>query len=142
MVIVSLVYSAAAIGPAAAWISRANTLPRLLNDAHAHAGGRARIGAYTHLTPNIVYYAAGLVRQWQAGDTSAAAAFLSSGPDAVVIVPEQQFADLADALPDGTGVIGRSRPLFKKQDYLLIGTTQATDTVAGDRTATIRRRQR
>ena len=142
MVVVSLVYSAAAIGPAAAWISRANTLPRLLNDAHAHAGGRARIGAYTHLTPNIVYYAAGLVRQWQPGDTSAAAAFLSSGPDAVVIVPEQQFADLADALPDGTGVIGRSRPLFKKQDYLLIGTTQATDTVAGDRTATIRRRQR
>jgi 4-amino-4-deoxy-L-arabinose transferase-like glycosyltransferase len=142
MVVISLVYSAAAIGPAAAWISRANTLPRLLDQAHSHAGGRARIGAYTHLTPNIVYYAAGLVQRWQPGETAAAVDFLSSGDDAVVIVPEQQFAELADELPDGTGVIGRSRPLFRKQDFLLIGTTQPGDMAAGERTATLRRRQR
>ena len=142
MVVIGLVYSAAAVGPAAAWISRANTLPQLLAEAHSHAGGKARIGVYTHLTPNIAYYAAGLVQKWQPGETSAAAAFLSSGADAVVIVPEQQFAELADELPQGTGVIGRSRPLFKKQDYLLIGTTAADNTNAGERTAANRRRQR
>lgn len=142
MVVIGLVYSAAAVGPAAAWISRANTLPQLLHSAHAHAGGRARIGVYTHLTPNIAYYAAGLVKQWQPGETSAAAAFLSSGADAVVIVPEQQFAELADDLPQGTGVIGRSRPLFKTQDYLLIGTKVTEKLIADERTATTRKWQR
>jgi len=134
MVVIGLLYSSLAVGPAASWISRANTLPGLLGDAHAHTGGTARIGVYPQLTPNIVYYADGLVRHWRPGETTAAAEFLSSGPDAVVIVPEDRFAELAAWLPEGTGVIGRTRPLFKTRDFLLVGTTGAA--AAGPRTAT------
>jgi 4-amino-4-deoxy-L-arabinose transferase-like glycosyltransferase len=126
MAAIGLVYSSLAVGPAAAWISRANTLPGLLDEAHAHAGGVARIGAYPQLTPNIVYYARGVVAQWQPDQTAAAAAFLASGTDAVVIVPEDHFAELTAALPRGTGVVGRTRPLFKKRDFLLVGTTEPT----------------
>lgn len=126
MTAIGLLYSSLAVGPAAAWISRANTLPGLLDEAHAHAGGVARIGAYPQLTPNIVYYARGVVSQWQPDQAAAAAAFLASGSDAVVIVPEDHFAELAAALPRGTGVVGRTRPLFKKRDFLLVGTTEPT----------------
>ena len=38
MVVLGLLYSALAIGPTAAWISRANTLPGLIQQAHTHAG--------------------------------------------------------------------------------------------------------
>ncbi len=64
MAAIGLVYSSLAVGPAAGWISRANTLPGLLDEAHAHAGGTARIGVFPQLTPNIVYYARGVVAQW------------------------------------------------------------------------------
>jgi hypothetical protein len=123
---IGLVYSGLAVGPAAGWISRANTLPGLLDEAHTHAGGTARVGVYPQLTPNIVYYSRGLVTQWQPGQTAAAAAFLASGADAVVIVPEDHFTELAAGLPRGTGVVGRTRPLFKKRDFLLVGTTDPT----------------
>ena len=124
MVGIGLAYSSMAVGPAAGWLSRANTLPGLVDEAHAHAGGTARIGVFPQLTPNIVYYAAGHVEQWQPGEAAAAAEFLASGSDAVVIVPEDRFAELATRLPRGTGVVGRTRPLFKKRDFLLVGTTE------------------
>jgi 4-amino-4-deoxy-L-arabinose transferase-like glycosyltransferase len=127
LVTVGLVYSSLAVGPAAGWISRANTLPGLLDEAHAHAGGTARIGAYPQVTPNIVYYARGEVTQWQPGETAQAAAFLASGSDAVVIVPEDHFGELAASLPRGTGVVGRTRPLFKKRDFLLVGSTRPAE---------------
>ncbi len=142
MTVTGLVYSTLAVGPAAAWISRANTLPKLLATAHDHAGGKARLGVYTHLTPNIVYYAADEVAQWQPGETAATARFLASGSDAIVIVPEQQFAELAPVLPTGTGIIGRARPLFKNQDYLLIGTSLPPARPLDHRTATTRSLQR
>jgi len=41
MVFLGLLYSSMAVGPTAAWISRANTLPVLIDEAHAHAGGHA-----------------------------------------------------------------------------------------------------
>jgi 4-amino-4-deoxy-L-arabinose transferase-like glycosyltransferase len=135
MAAIGLVYSSLAVGPAAGWISRANTLPGLLDEAHAHAGGTARIGVFPQLTPNIVYYARGVVAQWQPDQTAAAAAFLASGSDAVVIVPEDHFAELAADLPRGTGVIGRTRPLFKNRDFLLVGNTDPT-VEASPRTAT------
>jgi len=110
------------VGPAAARIAGANTLPGLVQEAHRHAGGRARIGTFTQITPNVVYYARGHVASWQRRDADDALHFLASGPDAVVLVREDDFAALAPRLPDGVGVIGRSRPLFREHDFLLVGT--------------------
>jgi 4-amino-4-deoxy-L-arabinose transferase-like glycosyltransferase len=128
----ALVYTSLAVGPAAGWIARANALPGLVREAHEHAGGRARLGAFGRNTPNIVFYADGVVAEWQAGSADAARAFLTTGADAVVIVPEPCYAELSSALPPGCGIVGRARPLFQKHDYLLVGTRAADD----DRTAT------
>ncbi len=121
-----LVFTALAVGPAAGWLARANALPHLVREAHAHAGGHARLGAFGRNTPNIVFYADGLVAEWQPETPEAASAFLATGPDAVVIMPEPQYAKLAASLPPGCGVVGRARPLFFKHDYLLVGTTSTT----------------
>jgi len=121
--VTALVFTALAVGPAAGWLARANALPHLVREAHRHAGGHARLGAIGRNTPNIVFYADGVVAEWQPQAAEAAHAFLATGPDAVVIVPEPHYARLAAALPPGCGVIGRARPLFFKHDYLLVGTT-------------------
>jgi len=128
----ALIYTSLAVGPAAGWMARANALPGLVREAHEHAGGRARLGAFGRNTPNIVFYADGLVAEWQAGAAGDARTFLTTGTDAVVIVPEPCYAELAAALPPGCGIVGRARPLFQKHDYLLVGTKAADD----DRTAT------
>ena len=104
----------------------------LVQDAHRHAGGHARLGTFTQNTPNIVFYAHGHVEEWQQADAEAAARFLASGADALVIVPEQHFDELAGKLPDSCGIVGRARPLFRKHDFLLIGTRKTP----ADRTAT------
>ena len=122
LTITGLVFTSLAVGPAARRMSDANTLPALVRQAHEHAGGHARLGAYTQNTPNIVFYAHGHVGDWASGQTGEALAFLGSGADAVLIVPEHRFADLSAGLPDGVGVIGRTRPLFAKHDFLLVGT--------------------
>jgi 4-amino-4-deoxy-L-arabinose transferase-like glycosyltransferase len=123
----ALIYTALAVGPAAGWMARANALPGLVREAHEHAGGRARLGAFGRNTPNIVFYADGLVAEWQAGAADEARAFLTTGADAVVIVPEPCYAKLAATLPPGCGIVGRARPLFQKHDYLLVGTKAADD---------------
>ena len=138
MVILGLLYSALAIGPTAAWISRANTLPALIRQAHAHAGGRARIGAYSQITPNLVYYSKGIVQRWPTDTATQAAAFLSTGADAVVVIPENQFDELSSLLPEEAGVIGRARPLFKNQDFLLVGNSQEAVSPGAKRTASVR----
>lgn len=127
-----LVFTALAVGPAAGWLARANLLPHLVREAHAHAGGQARLGAFGRNTPNIVFYADGVVREWLPGMATEAGAFLATGSDAVVIVPEPNYAELAAQLPAGYGIVGRARPLFQRHDYLLVGTTAS----AADRTAT------
>lgn len=126
-----LVFTALAVGPAAGWLSRANALPMLVREAHRHAGGHARLGAFGRNTPNIVFYADGLVQEWLPGMAADAGAFLATGPDAVVIVPEPSYDELAGRLPAGCEIVGRARPLFQKHDYLLIGAAPAAD----DRTA-------
>lgn len=122
MTLTGLVFTALAVGPAAQQIGKANALPALVQQAHSHAGGHARLGTYTHNTPNIVYYSAGHVSEWVPGQTAEALAFLNSGADAFVIVPENCFPDLAAALPPQSGIIGRARPLFQQHDFLLLGT--------------------
>jgi len=139
MVFLGLLYSSLAVGPTAAWISRANTLPALIREAHAHAGGHARIAAYSQITPNLVYYAKGIVHRWAPDSARAehAAAFLSTGPDAVLVIPENQFDELSSFLPETAEVVGRARPLFKKQDFLLVGTTKTSMQTIPKRTASV-----
>ncbi|NDC62635.1 MAG: phospholipid carrier-dependent glycosyltransferase [Planctomycetia bacterium] len=122
MTITGLAFTALAVGPAARRIAMANTLPALVGQAHAHAGGRARLGTYTQNTPNIVFYSRGTVGEWTAGHSAEAIGFLGSGADAVLVVPEPRFADLSGGLPEGVGIVGRTRPLFAKHDFLLVGT--------------------
>jgi len=117
-----LVYTALAAGPAARRIATANALPELVEAAHRHAGGTARLATFPQNTPNIVYYARGQVHEWPVEAPAAAAAFLSSGTDAVLIVPADRLAALEPFLPPRTGVVASRRPLFKDQDFCLVGT--------------------
>jgi 4-amino-4-deoxy-L-arabinose transferase-like glycosyltransferase len=122
LTVTGLVYTGLAVGPAAARIAGANALPSLVQEAHRHAGGHARLGTFTQITPNVVYYANGHVTAWQEPQRDDCIRFLASGPDAVVLVREDDFATLSAGLPAGVGVIGRSRPLFRDHDFLLVGT--------------------
>jgi len=136
LAVTGLVFTGLAVGPAAARIARANALPSLVQEAHRHAGGHARLGTFTQITPNIVYYAHGHVTAWQAPQRDDCIRFLASGSDAVVLVREDDFAALSTGLPEGVGVIGRSRPLFRDLDFLLVGThTQNTARRAGSTAA-------
>jgi hypothetical protein len=112
----------------------------LIDEAHAHAGGHARIGAYSQITPNLVYYAKGIVQRWAPDSDRAqhAAAFLSTGPDAVLVIPENQFHELSSFLPETAGVVGRARPLFKNQDFLLVGNIKEAERTVVKRTASVR----
>jgi hypothetical protein len=122
LAVTGLIYTGLAVGPAAARIAGANALPALVQEAHRHAGGHARLGTFTQITPNVVYYADGHVTAWQEPERDDCIRFLASGPDAVVLVREDDFAALSAGLPEGVGVIGRSRPLFRDHDFLLVGT--------------------
>jgi 4-amino-4-deoxy-L-arabinose transferase-like glycosyltransferase len=132
LTLTGLVYTGLVVGPAAARIAGANALPGLVQEAHRHAGGHARLGTFTQITPNVVYYANGHVTAWQEPQRDECIRFLASGPDAVVLVREDDFASLSASLPQGVGVIGRSRPLFRDHDFLIVGThTQNSTRVAG-----------
>lgn len=123
MVGTSLVYTALAVGPAAARIAGANALPGLVNEAHRHVGGTARLSTYGQNTPNVVYYARGHVNEWRPEQADQAIADLSAGGDRVLLVTEEALRTIEPHLPVGTGVVARVRPLFKDGDFLLIGRT-------------------
>jgi hypothetical protein len=123
MVGTSLVYTALAVGPAAARIAGANALPGLVNEAHRHVGGKARLSTYGQNTPNVVYYARGHVNEWRPEQADQAIADLSAGGDRVLLVTEEALRTIEPNLPAGTGVLARVRPLFKDGDFLLIGRT-------------------
>jgi len=122
LAVTGLVFTGLAVGPAAARIAGANALPALVEEAHRHAGGHARLGTFTQITPIVVYYADGHVTAWQETQRDDCLRFLASGPDALVLVREGDFASLSSGLPAGVGVISRSRPLFRDHDFLLVGT--------------------
>ena len=125
MVGLSLVYTGLAVGPAAARIAGANALPGLVEQAHRHAGGTARLSTYGQNTPNVVYYARGHVNEWRPEQADQAIADLSNDDDRVLLVTEEALRTIESNLPSGTGVVGRVRPLFKDGDFLLIGRTDA-----------------
>jgi len=133
-----LVYTGLFVGPAGKQIATANTLPGFIDQAHAHAGGTARLGAIGFITPNVVYYSRGLVHDLRPDRRDEVVAFLRSGRDAVMLVRGDQLADLEDHLPPDVGVIGRTRPLFRRHDFVLLG-SKAT---AEQRTAGAPRTQR
>jgi len=123
MAATGLVFTALAVGPAAARIATANALPGLVEDAHRHVGGRARIATYGQNTPNVVYYAHGHVTEWRPEQADAALADLAAGDDRVLLVTEEAYRSIAGRLPQGTGVVARRRPLFKDGDFLILGHT-------------------
>ena len=125
MVGLSLVYTALAVGPAAARIAGANALPGLVEQAHRHAGGTARLSTYGQNTPNVVYYARGHVNEWRPEQADRALADLTSGGDRVLLVTEEGLRTIEPNLPSGTGIVGRVRPLFKDGVFLLIGRTDS-----------------
>ena len=125
MVGLSLVYTGLAVGPAAARIAGANALPGLVEQAHRHAGGTARLSTYGQNTPNVVYYARGHVNEWRPEQADQAIADLSNGDSSILLVTEEGLRTIESNLPSGTGIVGRVRPLFKDGDFLLIGRTDA-----------------
>ncbi|MFM7249063.1 MAG: ArnT family glycosyltransferase [Planctomycetaceae bacterium] len=132
MAATGLVFTALASGPAAARIAAANALPELVEAAHRHAGGRARISTYGQNTPNVVYYARGIVTEWRPEQAEEALADLAAGGDRVLLVTEEAYREIEGRLPPDTTVVARRRPLFKDGDFLVL----AAGSPAGDRTAT------
>ena len=140
LVVTGLVYTGLAVGPAGGRIASANRLPALIDAGHAHAGGTARVGTLGFLTPNVVYYSRGIVQQWQPTQADEIAAFLRSGPDAVLLVREDRLPELEAALPPNVGVVARERPLFRRHDFVILGATSGTSphTAAAEKESTRR----
>ncbi len=120
--ITGLAYTALAVGPAQWWLANANTLPAFVRGLQSDDAGGTRLGTYLLASPNVVFYANDHVAQ-VGGDVTRAHQFLSSGTDAVLLVPEPFFAEIEPSLPSGYGVVARTRPVFRKDDVLAIGLT-------------------
>jgi 4-amino-4-deoxy-L-arabinose transferase-like glycosyltransferase len=126
----ALVFTTLAVGPVGGWLARANTIPGFVQGLAAAGPEPVRLGTFTIASPNIVFYAAGPVHQFLKEDVAAATAFLASGPEAVLLVPEQKFSLLEAELPAGYGVVGRTRPLFRPHDVVAIGRIPPADRTA------------
>jgi hypothetical protein len=119
--VTGLIYAALAVGPAQAWLARANTLPGFVQTVQAGRDEPVRIGTYLLSSPNVVFYADQRVTQIGDGQLDAVAAFLAAGPDAVLLVPEQHFAAIESRLPPGVGIVNRTRPVFRSHDIVAVG---------------------
>jgi 4-amino-4-deoxy-L-arabinose transferase-like glycosyltransferase len=115
----ALIYTGLACGPAAAWLARANRLPGLVTDL-AHDGA-ADIATYGIGSPNVVFYAGGRTVPVPEGRAVEAAAFLTSRPGSVLLVPEGRLAAIRAALPEDATEVARTRPLFRTEDIVAIG---------------------
>jgi 4-amino-4-deoxy-L-arabinose transferase-like glycosyltransferase len=134
LVLTGLLYTTLAVGPAAGRLAGANTLPALVREMQARHGGAARLGTYLVGSPNVVFYSSGHVRQFIMEHDANAARFLQTGGDAILLVPADRYDEIAAMLPEGWGVLGRTRPLFRKHDVLAVGEL-AAGTPATPRTA-------
>jgi len=117
----ALLYTALAVGPAAGQIATANAIPAFVSGLKGDGDAAARLGTFMIASPNVVFYASGHVNQIVQDDAAAAAKFLASGPDAVLLVPADKLARVEAVLPDGYGELGRSRPMFRTEDVVAIG---------------------
>ncbi len=127
----SLLFTALAVGPGSTIIGRANTIPAFVQSLDESAPSGARLGTFTIASPNIVFYAENPVHQIVRDDVDDAVAFLSSSPDAVLLIPEQKLRLIESRLPAGHGIIGRTRPLFRPHDVVAIGRVPPSDRTAG-----------
>lgn len=126
----ALVFTTLAVGPAASWMARANTIPSFVRGLETPGDGPVRLGTFTIASPNIVFYADGHVHQIVHDDFAAAAEFLASGPDAVLLVPDQKLGLIEPHLPPGYGIVGRVRPVFRPHDVVAIGRVPPEDRTA------------
>jgi 4-amino-4-deoxy-L-arabinose transferase-like glycosyltransferase len=124
----ALLYTALAVGPAAATIAAANTIPGFVRGVQGRTGGEARIGTFEMASPNVVFYADGHVNQIIHDDAEAARRFLASGPDTVLLVPAHHMNRIEPVLPAGFGEIGRTRPMFRDWDLVAVGRLPANRT--------------
>ena len=128
--ITALVFTAVAVGPAASWMARANTIPAFVQDLQARDGGTARLGTFMMGSPNVVFYYNGHVNQIIQDDAVAAERFLGSSPDAVLLVPDHQLDRVQPLLPPGFGEVGRTRPMFRDFDLIAVGRLPSADRTA------------
>lgn len=119
--VTGLVYASLAVGPAQLLVARGNTLPGFVRRLHGDTA--TRLGTYKLASPNVVFYATDRVTQIGDRDAAAIGDFLRSHADAVLLVPERHLPDIEAALPDGCGVIDRTRPAFRTSDVVAIGRT-------------------
>jgi hypothetical protein len=130
-VLTGLVYTSLAVGPASWLMGDANALPGFVRRVQVRDGATARLGTYMMASPNIVFYARGHVEQIGDFRTDDVSRFLKSGPDALLLIPEQHYGEIAPVLPAGYGVVARTRPLFRDHDVVAVGLQQD----GGERTA-------
>ena len=126
----ALLYTALAVGPAAGQIATANAIPGFVSGLKGDDDAAARLGTFMIASPNVVFYASGHVNQIVQDDADAAAKFLASGPDAVLLVPADKLARVEAVLPAGYGEVGRSRPMFRTEDVVAIGRVAPADRTA------------
>jgi len=117
----ALCFTSLAVGPVGRRLAAANPLPGFVQQLQARAGGAARLGTYLLASPNVVFYSNGHVTQFTTEGDESARRFLHTGPDAVLLVPEDHHAHVADSVPAGFGIVGRIRPAFRNHDVIAIG---------------------
>jgi 4-amino-4-deoxy-L-arabinose transferase-like glycosyltransferase len=128
--ITALAFTARAVGPAAGWMARANTIPPFVRHLQARDSGGARIGTFMMGSPNVVFYSNGHVNQIIHDDTAAAERFLTANPEAVLLVPDHHLGRIEPVLPAGFGEVGRTRPMFREFDLVAIGRLAPADRTA------------
>lgn len=126
----SLLFTALAVGPGSTILARANTIPEFVRAIDGDGSAETKLGTFTIASPNIVFYADTTVHQIISDDTDAAVSFLTSSPDAVLLVPEQKLGLIKEKLPAGHGIIGRTRPLFRPHDVVAIGKVSPSERTA------------
>lgn len=123
-VVTGLVYTSLAVGPASWLMGDANALPGFVRRVQARQAAPARIGTYMMASPNVVFYARGHVEQIGDFRTDDVSRFLHSGPDALLLIPEQHVGEIAPVLPAGYGIVARTRPLFRDHDVVAVGLSE------------------
>lgn len=121
----ALIYTGLAAGPAGRRLAEANRLPAFVREMQARHGGNARLATCGIGSPNVVFYSSGRVHQFDRQRDDRAARFLQSGTEAILLVPEDRYDEIAAALPAGYGILARTRPIFRRHDVLAIGALPA-----------------
>lgn len=88
-------------------------------DAFARNGAAAPVATFAYFSPNLVFYSGGTVRQLDTAEQ--AAALVADDPEAVVIIPEDQWEHVGPKLPSGAKVLSKRREFLEDRQVFLIG---------------------